>query len=258
MCGWRAALFVIWTLSTLPAAAAALAGCAGASEPPKVSVTVAAEWNAAPTSQQAFGFTLSLAVNQWRRAQAGCTAQLAPVRFTINDEAVGLTRPDPNTRCIDFTVALGPMPDVPEAVTVRYETEGRLLAMAAYHRLAPGPAAVLAAPADGQVRAGDEVVVVPPPELPTSLPTDARFYPLDPAEAARWPQYGVLPEMLPTRLPDGIHVKVPPVPPLAGRVALVITGPVFDNQADVACDGFGACQGTTATVVGPVYLTVLP
>jgi hypothetical protein len=144
---------------------------------------------------------------------------------------------------------------VRDAVTISYASEAQLIATAAFTGLAPGLKAALAVPADGQVRAGDEVIVVPPPELPTSGPVSARFYPLDAAQASSWVADGVRPAQPATRLPDGIHVQVPP---LTGRVALVVDGTGLFLGADVVCDGFGACAGSAANVVGPVTLTVQP
>jgi hypothetical protein len=211
-----------------------------------------AAWGSAPANQQAFGYTLTMTLNQWR-ASDRCDAWPASLRFTIDDEEVGPLVPDPSSGCIDFNVVSGPTLDVRETVTVRYETEGRLLATATYHRLAPGLAAALAVPADGQARAEDEVVVVPPPELPTSIPSDPRFFPFD--EAASSLQHALRPSEPAIRLPDGIHVKVPP---LTGRAALLIDGSPWFREADVSCHGFAGCSGKTATVVGPVYLTVQP
>jgi hypothetical protein len=179
------------------------------------------------------------------------------VRFAINDEEVGSTAPHPDTGCIEFTAAVGAIPtlEVPEVIEVRYETSGWLHAKATYHRLAPGLNARLAVPADGQVRAGDEIVVVPPSELPTSAPGYPHFYPLDAAQANPWLPEGLRPSDPATRLPDGIHVKVPP---MTGRVAMVIDAFASSTEADVVCEGFGGCSGSVANVVGPVYLTVQP
>ena len=234
----------------------ALAGCGedAGQQPPEMFVTVAAQWDDAPANQEAFGASLTATVRQ-RRVANRCAPLPAPVRFTIDDQEAGPSTADPVSGCFDFSVTFGPMPAARDTVTVSYESEGRLIATAAFNGLAPGLKAALAVPADGQVRAGDEVVVVPPPELPTSDPGHPRFYPLDAAQASSWVADGVRPTEPAVRLPDGIHVKVPP---LAGRVALVVDGTGLFLGADVTCDGFGACAGSAANVVGPLTLTVQP
>jgi len=250
MRGWRASWIVVPAL-------AALAGCAAETGPPRMSVSLSADWDEAPATQQAFGFTVTVVVNQWRDIEARCTRPPAPVRFTVNDEEVGPSEPHPVSGCIDFTALVGPTAtlEVPETITVRYEIGERLLATATFHRVAPGLTATLTVPADGVVRAGDEITVVPPPELPTSGPGYPRFYPLDAAPGTPWLAGGVRPGDPATRLPDGIHVKVPS---MTGPVAMVIDGSGEFTQADVTCEGFANCSGAVATVVGPVYLTVQP
>jgi hypothetical protein len=247
----------IWTAASLAVVMlGALAGCGEdpGQQPPEMFVTVAAQWDDAPANQEAFGASLTATVRQ-RRVANRCAPLPGPVRFTIDDQEAGPSAADPVSGCFDFSVTFGPMPAAPNTVTVRYELEGRLIATAAFAGLTPGLQAALAAPADGQVRAGDEVVVVPPPELPTSVPGTPRFYPLDATQASSWVADGVRPPEPAARLPDGIHVKVPP---LAGRVALVVDGTGLFLGADVSCDGFGACAGSAANVVGPLYLTVQP
>jgi hypothetical protein len=246
-----------WTAASLAVGAlAALAGCGAdaARQPPEMFVTVAAQWDYAPATQEAFGASLTATVRQ-RRVNNRCDPLPAPVRFTIDDQEAGPSAADPDTGCFEFSVTFGPTPAARDVVTISYESDGQSLATAAFTGLAPGLKAALAVPADGQVRAGDEIVVVPPPELPTSGPGSPRFYPLDAAQASSWVADGVRPAEPAARLPDGIHVKVPP---LVGRVALVIDGTGLFLGADVVCDGFGGCAGSAANVVGPVYLTVQP
>jgi hypothetical protein len=248
MCRRRASKVVVSALVVLT-------GCGADAEPPKMFLSLDVVWDDAPADRQAFGYGLTMTLSQWRAGDR-CDAWPAPISFVIDDEQVGPPIPDPNSGCIDFNVVLGPMLDVPETVTARYETEGRQVATATYRRLAPGLAAALVVPVDGQARAGDEVVVVPPPELPTSVPSNTLFYPLDEARASSWPEYGVRPSELATRLPDGIHVKVPP---LTGRVALVVDDNYLPfREVEISCDGFAGCSGKTSAVVGPVYLTVQP
>jgi len=251
MRGWRASWIVVPAL-------AALAGCAAETGPPRMNVSLSADWDdAAPANQYAFGFTVTVVVNQWRDIEARCTPPPAPVRFTINDEEVGPSGPHPISGCIDFLAPVGPIPtlEVPETITVRYEMGERLLATATFHRVAPGLSAALTVPADGVVRAGDGITVVPPPELPTSDPGYPHFYPLDVAPGTPSLAGGVRPLDPATRLPDGIHVKVPS---MTGPVAMVFDGSGEFTEADVTCEGFASCSGSVATVVGPVYLTVQP
>ena len=247
----------IWTAASLAVGMlGALAGCGEdpGQQPPEMFVTVAAQWDNAPASQEAFGASLTATVRQ-RRVANRCAPLPAPVRFTIDNQEAGPSAADPISGCFDFSVTFGPTPAAPNTVTVRYESDGRLIATAAFTGLTPGLQAALAVPADGQVRAGDEIVVVPPPELPTSNSGTPRFYPLDAAQASSWVADGVRPTEPAARLPDGIHVKIPP---LAGRVALVVDGTGLSLGADVSCDGFAACAGSAANVVGPLTLMVQP
>jgi len=249
MRGWRASWIVVPAL-------AALAGCAAETKPPEMVVSLTADWNDTPATPDALGFNVTLVVNQWRDPELRCTPPPAPVRFTINDEVLGPWASHP-TDCIDILAPVGPIPtlEVPETITIRYEIEERLLATATFHRVAPGLNATLTVPADGVVHAGDEITVVPPPELPTSGPGYPHFYPVDPEPGTPWLIGGVRPLEPATRLPDGIHVKVPA---MTGRVAMVIDGSGELTQADVTCEGFASCSGGIATVVGPVYLDVQP
>ena len=64
-------------------------------------------------------------------------------------------------------------------VTVRYEEDGRQIGEGVFSDLAPGTAATLTAPASGEARAGEQIVILPPPELPTSYAGYAVFFPLD-------------------------------------------------------------------------------
>jgi hypothetical protein len=215
-------------------------------------VSLGADWVHAPASRQEFGLRLTLTLSQYD-VDGRCAAWPAPVRFTLDGEEVGPAVPDPVSGCIDLEKVIGPTLEVGETVTVRYETEGRVIATATYHRIAPGLAAILAVPADGQARTGDEIVVVPPPELPTNDAGYPRFYPLDEEQATSWLSDGVRPIEVAKRLPDGIHVKVPR---MSGRVAMVVDALAPFKQADVSCEGFASCGGKEASVVGPIYLTV--
>ena len=62
-------------------------------------------------------------------------------------------------------MTLGPFPQI-GAVTVDAKDGEQLLAHQEFDGLAPGGGAMLAVPADGQVHAGDEIVVVPTSGLP--------------------------------------------------------------------------------------------
>src|SRR5262245_7114485 len=125
MHGWRAAWIVVPALATL-------AGCSEDPGPPEIFVTLAAKWDYRPADRQAFGYTLTTTLKQWRRDQASCDPPPAPVRFTIDGAELEQPTPDPLTGCIDFSVADGPTLEVGEAVTVRYEMNGQLLATATF------------------------------------------------------------------------------------------------------------------------------
>ena len=104
-----------------------------------------------------------------------------------------------------------------------------MIAQATYDGLTPGVAASLASPADGMVHAGDDVVVTPPPELPSSQVLLGSILPL---EGDPWRPQDI-PGSL-ERRPDGVHATMPV---FSGRAALVLKGSPLD-PVDGRCKGF--------------------
>jgi hypothetical protein len=136
----------------------------------------------------------------------------------------------------------------PSTFIVTAEQDGKMIAQATYDGLTPGATASLASPASGMVHAGDDVVVVPPPQLPSSAVSVGSVFPL---EGDPWPgsQYTA---GLPDRQPDGVHTQMPV---FSGRAALVVRGSPFDPGATISCEGFYSCIGTASNMLGPVFVT---
>lgn len=218
-------------------------------------VSLRADWNDLPESREAFGYTLTVRLQQLS-PDFRCRQLPASARFTLNGQELGPLAFHAPTGCVDVELALGPLVIVDDPVTIRWEEGGRQLGEAVYPHLTPGVFATLAVPADGQVQAGGELVIVPPSELPTSNPGYPHFYPMDDAAASSWISSGVRPNGGATRQPDGIHVPVPAT--MAGAVAVVVDGMPVAPHAPHSCDGFAGCYGYTADVVGPFYLMVQP
>jgi hypothetical protein len=236
--------------------AASLIGCGDDPGPPDVSVTLAAHWSTTPATREALGFTFEISLRQ-RTVSNRCPDLPASARFTVDGQEVTPLTRDADTGCLFVEVSRGPTLEWEDhPITVRYEAGGGLVAEALYERLTPGTSAVLAVPADGQARAGDEILVVPPPELPTSSPSYPSFYPLDPSADATWLPSGLYALEPAVRLGDGIHTKVPP---MTGRIALVFASqPWAPDPMVSSCRGFAYCGAVPSGFVGPVFLTVQP
>ena len=219
-----------------------------------MTVSLRADWNDLPESREAFGYTLSVRLMQLNPGR--CRELPASARFTLNGQELGPLAYHAPTGCVSVEFAVGPLPVVDEPVTIRWEEGGRQIGESAYSRLTPGAFATLAVPADGQVQAGGEIVIVPPSELPTSNPGYPHFYPFDDGAASSWISSGVRVNGGATRQPDGIHVTVPQA--MAGTVAVVVDGMGADWNAPHSCEGFASCDGYIGDVVGPFYLTVQP
>lgn len=225
---------------------------------PDVSAGVAVSWKFGPASLSELGFTTSVLVTQRPpRGATQCRQLPASARFTIDGQDVtGLgTTPD---GCFDLQVSKGPVLDFDNApVTVRYEEDGRQIGEGVFRDLAPGTAATLAVPASGEARPGEQILILPPPDLPTSLAGSAAFFPLDEPASAPWSPFGVSQSGTPPpiRSADGIHVTVPQ---MAGRAAVAMMGMPYSPQAEVTCVGFAFCTAIAANTLGPVLITVVP
>jgi hypothetical protein len=242
--------------STVCLFAVCLLGCSEEPALPDVSAAVLVSWKFAPQSLAELGFTIDVVVTQ-RPAQGArrCRPLPASARFTIDGEAVTnlITTAE---GCLDMQVTKGPLLDWDNApVIVRYEEDGRLIGEGVFSNLAPGTAATLTVPASHEVHAGDEIVVLPPPEEPTSYVSSASFFPLDEASSTTWPPYGVSGGGMPTRLADGIHLTVPP---MVGRAAVTMRGMPYVPRVNIVCTGYALCDAYGANTLGPLLITVLP
>jgi hypothetical protein len=238
--------------------AGSLLGCA--EDPPAlpdISAGVAVSWTDAPKSSAEVGFTIAVLVTQRPpQGAAECRQLPASARFTINGEEVS-DLATTSEGCLDLQVATLPLLEWKDApVTVVYEEEGREVGRGEFRGLSPGTAATLSVPASGEARPGEEIVIRPPPGLPTSLPGYASFFPLDESSSTTWSPSGVLSGGAGLiRSADGIHVTVPL---MVGRAAVTMTGMPYAPRAEVACTGFAACVAIADNTLGPVFVKVLP
>jgi hypothetical protein len=233
---------------------AVLAGCGEAQDLPEMYVSVDVDWDYAPPTREALGYTFTVTFRQ-RPSGSLCEVLPASIRFSIDGQEVGSPIRDPDSGCVTLDAIVGPTLDNHDTMAVAYEKEGRQVATAVFEDLTPGLSAALIVPANGQARAGDEILIVPPPEIPTSDPNFLVFYPLDDAAATTVPVQGVRASEPATRSAVGIHAKVPAV---TGRIALAIETFGFEEATYVSCDGFASCFAGSARVVGPIALTVQP
>jgi hypothetical protein len=237
-----AALLVL--LSTLGAC-----GEGGGSKPDFV-IGASATWRDEPASVGALGYSLIAELVQ-KNHDGLCRDAPSSTKVFLNDSEMPLTR-DSDSRCLAGKWSLPPTLH-PGSLSVRLEDAGGVVAEALFEDLAPGAAATLGSPQDGRVRAGDEVVVVPPSALPTSDPGGESIFPL---EGATWDPAGLQSPELPRRLFDGIHVKVPS---FEGPAVLVLRGMPFSVEPLISsCEGFFACTGIASNTLGPVSLVGEP
>jgi hypothetical protein len=230
-----------------------LGGC-GADPParPALSVGVSARWNWSPATSQGFGYTIAVLLLQLPPPGASaCVTLPASMRLSVNDQQVDAAFDD--SGCLDTPVVLGPVLQV-GPITVDVEENGRSVSHGEFENLAPGAGATLTVPADGLVRAGDEIVVAPPPELPTGE-LDLSFGFFYPLEEDVWFSTGVLSPEQTTRLADGIHAKVPA---FTGRAAVVFRGKPYVPDPKFSCSGFAVCTATADNTLGPVFVSGEP
>jgi hypothetical protein len=230
----------------LVAAVSALGGCGSDSKPSLDSVvlSVSADFKATAADQMGFVYTVSVeqVVGPYQNA---CPALAPSLVITAGDQTLPLNLDKFN--CLNTTLTTSPILQ-PSTFTVTAEQDGKMIAQAPYDGLTPGAAASLASPANGMVHAGDDVVVAPPPQLPSSA---VGFGLIIPLEGDPWPggQYTV---GIPDRRPDGVHTQMPV---FSGRAALILRGSPFDPDVMISCKGFDVCYGTASNLLGPVYVT---
>jgi len=237
-------------LATLPL------GCSDDALPadtsPVLYVSATCSWNRAATSVAELGRSTHVVIDQTSRGNGGNCAPLpASTRVIVNGEPLGWGY-DAETQCLkgDQTFA---MAADGQSVAIEVEQDGSVIAQMQANAMAPGTKARLAAPSDGIVHPGGEILVVPPTELPSSYITIPGFYPL---ESGTFDAYGLNPPAASTRLADGIHV---PVPTFVGRAAFVAVGtPPYVPGLVTTCDGFIECNATADNMLGPLYVTEEP
>jgi hypothetical protein len=233
------------------AALACLTGCDGDGRTDlALSVGVSAQFQAPAGLPRAVGYQVAVVIEQVARPGAtGCPKLPADLHLLVN----GTEAPaafDPSSGCLLTTVALDPTPQV-GTVTVDAMDGDRALGQATFSGLAPGGAATLAVPADGAAQAGDEVVVVPPPDLSTAYVGLADVYPLDDTTA----NAQLYPTQLADREADGIHLVLPA---FSGRAAITVPGMPYVTLPTYSCPGFDFCTADADSTVGPIFVTESP
>jgi hypothetical protein len=224
----------------------ALAGCGDDGvPPPSLNVGIAADWNWSATSADQIGFVYTLVVYQKKNSAGTCDYLSPSLRVFAFGQSVPFVRDADN--CLCARGAATPTM-VSSSVTVTAEQDGQTIATGTFDDLIPGLGAVLVAPADGMVHAGDEVVMTATPGLPSSNPGPGWVFPL---EGTPWPGSEHTADF-PARFSDGIHVKMPV---FSGRAAVVLKGTPYLPPATVNCEGFVACVGHATNALGPVFVT---
>jgi hypothetical protein len=227
--------------------AALLAGCGVDAAPaPTLELGVAADWLSSVTAADQVGYYFYVLLEQ--RTVAGVCHPLPPsLQVTANGQEMPMTL-DSNG-CLNSQLTIGPLLQPPPGVmVVAVEDGGRMVAQAMAGNLTPGVGAALAIPADGRVQAGDEIVILPPPALPSAQPSIASVFPL---QQTPWP--GVLyATSYPVRLADGIHFTLPS---FEGQAAVVMRGTPLIPVPMLTCEGFAVCTAIATNTLGPVLVT---
>jgi hypothetical protein len=228
-------------------AVSTLAGCGGDPAPiPDLAVGVSAKWFAAAGPGQ-IGFDYYVLVEQRPRADGTCDKLPASLQITALDQPVPVAL-DSNG-CLKSTLIAGPFLQQPPEVVVTIQQDGKMVAQAMTSALTPGARATLVSPADGIVHEGDEVVVAPPPELPSSGVRGGDIFLLDQPP----PNVGQYYTGSPTRLADGVHATMPA---FTGRAALIFRGsPSYIVNPMLTCDRLAICTSIASNILGPVIVT---
>jgi hypothetical protein len=224
-------------------------GCgAGTPVDPDYEIGASAVWSWTAAEPEALGYTVALLLEQ-RAVEGACRDAPDSTRLTVDGVDVPLVR-DPDTGCLTGQFLSRPVRgDL--AVTARVEEWGELVGEVVFEGLMPGTAATLVRPSDGQVRPGDDVLVIPPQQLPTSFGGWATYYPL---EDGAWLPEGILVESSVRDL-EGLHVTVPT---FTGPAVLIFHGTPVAIVPDVVCPGFAYCTEDVEVTLGPFMLTGVP
>jgi len=232
------------------AATVLLAGCGGGSTDLQLGVGAGATFgvsSGAPPRQA--GYTVAVVIMQvTNNARPNCPGLPSNLRLLVGDQEFPPVK-DPSTGCLNTPIQVGPYPQV-GTITVDVMAGTDPLAHAEFQGLAPGGGATLAVPADGQVHEGDEIVVVPPPELSAGADAPGTFFPLDdPGATKLFGPKGA------TREADGMHAWVPA---FSGRAAVTFFAQPYTPHASYSCSGFDVCIGDADHTLGPVFVTETP
>ena len=227
--------------------AACAPACGAGTAESDYSIGASAAWSWTAAEPDALGYTVALLLEQ-KAVEGTCRKAPESTRLTVDDVDVPLVR-DPDTDCLTGQFLSPPvLGDL--AVTARLEEWGELVGEAVFAGLMPGTSATVVRPSDGRVRAGDDVLIIPPPLLPTSFTSRAVYYPLDGA----WLPEGIRAQT-PARDFEGLHVTVPA---FTGPAVLIVQGMPPYIPPDVACPGFAHCTEIIELTLGPFMLTGAP
>jgi hypothetical protein len=237
---WRLGALSLW---------GALAGCGGnGPSQPSLEVGAAARWTDMTATSPAFGYDMVVLLSQRTSPDNTCPKLPASTTLIVNGGEIAPVF-DSGSGCLDTPIDLGLSPGG-GTITVDVREDGDVVAHAEFDALTPGAGATLASPADGMVHPGDDIVIVPPADLPTAmlLGSDATFYIVDAGRSVRLPNAA-------QRLADGVHVKALS---FTGRAAVTVQGMPYIPEPRFSCSGFAACVANADGTLGPVYLTGVP
>ena len=231
------------------AVAGLLTGCGSDSTKPplhQLALQVRADWDFFPKSLDEVGFTYDVTLSQFAKSSGGnVTCDKIPESLTVSGLGQMLPLNLDADGCVYTHVTIGPTLQ-PSTVVFTAEMDGKMIGQATFDGLTPGAMAALVSPAGGMVHAGDEIVIGPPPALPSSSTSAGVLFPL---EQMPWPGTQTIAS---ERLADGIHVVMPA---FTGRAALAFIGSPFNPDAIVTCDGFAVCNSAPSFALGPVFVT---